>query len=116
LSVKSLKWVARKTNLLIPEKAKSCLASATTSESRKRQLVEDLARFYKYKNIPFDKPRYKKLDKLPFIPLESEIDALVFSIRGKTARLLQLLKETGIGVGESWDLRWKDIDFEEHGQ
>ena len=62
-SVKSLKWVARRTNLLEPERAKTVLASANVSESRKRKLVEDLERFYKYKHTPFDKPRYKKLDK-----------------------------------------------------
>jgi hypothetical protein len=51
-SVKSLKWVARRTNLLEPEQAKAVLASANVSESRKRKLVEDLARFYQFKHIP----------------------------------------------------------------
>jgi integrase len=113
-SVKSLKWVARRTNLLEPEQAKATLASATMSESRKRKLVEDLARFYSYKKIPFDKPHYKKQNKLPFVPLESEIDALIAACGKKTACMLQLLKETGMRVGEAWNLRWKDIDFEKN--
>src|SRR5208283_3625556 len=111
-SVKSLKWVARRTNLLEPEQAKTCLASASMSESRKRKLVEDLSRFYKYKNIPFDKPHYKKLDRIPFIPTEQEIDALISGSGKKTPCMLQLLKETGMRVGEAWNLHWKDIDFE----
>ena len=44
-SVKSLIWVAERTKLLKPETVKACLALAKTSESRKRKLVEDLARF-----------------------------------------------------------------------
>jgi hypothetical protein len=66
----ALKSVARKSNLLRPESAKSYLAAATMSESRKAKLTEDLARFYAYKHIPFDKPNYKRIEKLPFIPLE----------------------------------------------
>ena len=84
-SVKSLKWIARRTNLLEPEQAKTIIATATMSESRKRKLVEDLARFYGYKKIQFDKPHYKKQDKLPFIPLESEIDSLISASGKKTA-------------------------------
>jgi len=95
-SVKSLKWVARRTNLLEPEQAKTILASANVSESRKRKLVEDLERFYKYKHISFDKPRYKKPDKLPFIPTEQEIDALIAGSGKKLTTMLQLLKEPGI--------------------
>ncbi len=113
-SVKSLKWVAKRTNLLEPEQAKAVLASANVSESRKRKLVEDLARFYQYKHIPFNKPHYKKQDKLPFIPTEQEIDALIAGNGKKTATMLQLLKETGMRVGEAWNLRWKDIDYEKN--
>jgi len=44
------------------------------SESRKAKLTEDLARFYAYKHIPFDKPNYRRIEKLPFNPLEVEVD------------------------------------------
>jgi integrase len=111
-SVKSLMWVARRTNLLEPETVKATLASAKTSESRKRKLVEDLTRFYKFKNIPFDRPRYKKTDKIPFIPLETEVAQLVSGMSKKGSAFLQLLRETGMRCGEAWNLGWKDIDFE----
>ena len=74
--------------------------------------MEDLARFYRYKNIPFDRPRYKKTEKIPFIPLETEVDQLVSGISKKGSTFLQLLKETGMRCGEAWNLGWKDIDFE----
>jgi hypothetical protein len=52
------------------------LASTEISESRKTKLSEDLARFYTYKHIPFNKPNYRRIEKLPFIPLEVEVDVL----------------------------------------
>jgi integrase len=111
-SVRSLRWIDKRTNLLEPEQVKALLASAQTSESRKRKLVEDLVRFYKFKNIPFDKPRYKKIERVPFIPLESELDSLISAVGKKTSCFLQLAKETGMRSGEIWNLKWTDADME----
>jgi hypothetical protein len=66
--------VARRANLLDPESVKAYLASAKISEARKAKLVEDLARFYGWKRIPFEKPNYRRIERLPFVPLEFEID------------------------------------------
>jgi len=52
------------------------------------------------------------VDKLPFIPLESEIDALISGSGRKTACLLQLLKGTGMRVGEAWSAKWTDLDLQ----
>jgi len=77
-----------------PETVKAYLASAKTSEGRKRKLVEDLSRFYKFKNIPFDRPRYKKTEKIPFIPLETEVEQLVLEER---PHVMQSPKHTNTG-------------------
>lgn len=50
--------------------------------------------------------------EIPFIPLEKEIDALIAGCGKKVAASLQLLKETGMRIGEAWRLRWTDIDEE----
>ena len=84
--IQALKSIARKTSLLRPESAKSYLASAEMSESRKAKLTEDLARFYAYKRIPFDKPNYKRIEKLPFVPLEVEVDQLISGCGREGAR------------------------------
>jgi integrase len=94
--IQALKSIARKTDPLQPETAKGYLATAPISESRKAKLTEDLARFYAYKHIPFDKPNYKRIEKLPFIPLESEVDQLIATCGRKVGAVLQLVKETGI--------------------
>jgi len=46
-------------------------------------------------------PRYRRVRKLPFIPLEKEIDDLIAGCGPKTATFLQLLKETGMRAGEA---------------
>jgi integrase len=109
--VRALKAIAKRTNLLNSESVKTYLASAVLSDNRKEKLTDDLARFYRYKQITFDKPRYRRIEKLPFIPLESEIDQLIAGLGRKTATFLQLLKETGMRPGEAWDLRWTDVDY-----
>ena len=52
--------------------------------------------------------------KLPWIPLEKEIDQLTAGCSRKVAVFIQLLKETGARSGEAWRLKWTDIDVE-HG-
>jgi integrase len=110
--IKSLRAIARRTNLLNPEQVKTYLASSQVTENRKDKLTKDLTKFYKYKQIPFDKPHYIRIEMLPFIPTETEVDQLISGLGPKTACFLQLLKETGMRAGEAWNLKWIDIDFE----
>ena len=111
-AISSLKAVARRANLLEPESAKRYLATAQLTEGRKEALTVRLARFYKYKGISWAPPRYKRIEKLPFIPLESEVDQLISGMGKKQACFLRLLKETGMRPGEAWQLQWKDVDTE----
>jgi len=60
--VRALKALARRTNLLDTESVKSYLAHAELSENRKTKLLEDVSRFYTYLKIPFNRPRYKRID------------------------------------------------------
>jgi len=85
---------------------------AEVSDGRKAVIAQHLVRFYAYKHIPFDKPRYVPFDTLPFIPLENEVDQLISGVGKKTAAYLQLVKETGARAGEAWNLRWIDINNE----
>jgi len=57
-------------------------------------------------------PKYEQTRKLPFIPLESELDALIASAGKKMATILQLLKEVPIRIGEACRLKWIDLDSE----
>ena len=57
-------------------------------------------------------PRYRAIEKLPFIPTEGEIDYLIAKCGQKTSTFVQLLKETGARCGEAWIMEWIDIDIE----
>jgi len=52
--------------------------------------------------------------KIPWVPLETEIDQLIAGSLLLVATFLQLLKETGMRCGEAIRLTWIDIDTE-HG-
>jgi len=55
----------------------------------------------------------KRSQKLPWIPLEREVDELIAGCSRKVGAFLQLLKETGARPGEAWRLRWMtDVDLE----
>ncbi len=111
-TVRTLKAVARRTNLLEPENVKEFLGKAEVSENRKIKICEDLDRFYKWKGISFQKPKYTRIEKLPFIPLEQEVNVVIAGVGRKTSCFLQLLKETGMRCGEAYDMKWVDLDLE----
>jgi integrase len=62
--------------------------------------------------LTWSPPRYKSVNKLPFIPTEEELNNLIAGCNRKTATFLQLLKETGMRCGEAFMLKWTDFNFE----
>jgi integrase len=110
--VKMLRGLARRANLSNPEAIKAAIADLDVSEGRKENLVCVYAGFCRQYGIAFEAPRYRRIDQLPFIPLESEVDQLIAGMGVKMSTYLQLLKETGARAGEAWRLRWTDLDSE----
>src|SRR5271157_2378004 len=55
-------------------------------------------------------PHIRREEKLPFIPLESELDALICNARTKMCAFLRVLKDTACRPIEAWILNWTDID------
>jgi len=108
-----LNWLLKAgANLLDPESVKETIAKRKGwNETTKCIVSAAYATFAKINGIPFKPPRYKAAKKLPFIPLEEEIDALIAASGKKLACLLQLLKETGMRINEALNLQWKDVDF-----
>ena len=108
-----LNWLLKAgANLLDPESVKETIAKRKGwNETTKCIVSAAYATFAKLNRIPFKPPRYKAAKKLPFIPLEEEIDALIAASGKKLACLLQLLKETGMRINEALNLRWEAVDF-----
>jgi integrase len=109
-AVATLKSLERNADLRDPEAVKNYLANARISEGRKEKIVDDIARYYRHKGIQFAKPRYKRVDSLPYVPHENEIDDLISKLGKKTAAFLQTIKETAGRPGEVWRLKRNDFD------
>lgn len=62
--------------------------------------------------LTWEPPKYTVTRKIPFIPTEQEIDALIAGCSKTVATFLQLLKETAMRSGEAYRIKWKDVDFE----
>jgi integrase len=67
--------------------------------------------FLRMKGGKWDKPSYRQEEKIPFIPLENEVDQLISGCSVKVSCFLQTLKETAMRPGEAWRLLWTSIDF-----
>jgi len=113
--VSRLNWLTKRgAQLMDPEDVKKVIACAKGGVSHKRNISLGYKCFAAFMGIQYEQPNYKPERKIPFIPLESEIDALIAGCGPKTATLLQLLKDTGMRIGEAAKLRWTDLDVEHH--
>jgi integrase len=97
-------------NIDDPEQAKVTLANQKWNNNSKRHMTMLLTGYYRYIGKTWERPKYTISQALPYIPTEEEIDLLIVSASRKTATLLQLLKETGMRIGEVERLKWLHID------
>ena len=112
--MQQLKQVARTTDINNPKNVKEYLASENChwNNKTKTKFCYNYTALLKFLNQTWIPPHYQVTDKLPFIPTEQEIDLLISACGKVTATALQMLKETGIRIGELTLLKWLDIDFE----
>ena len=100
-------------NLLDPESVKDAIAQQKSwAENSKRLATAVYKSFADFSNLHFEPTKYKGRTPLPFIPLESELDALIAGSSKRLSACLQLLKETGVRIGEALSLKWTEIDSE----
>ena len=95
-----------------PDSVKSVIAlQSEWSLATKATVVSAYAKYASVNKIEWVRPKYKGTNKLPYIPLESEIDQLIAYCGKKTSTILQLLKETGMRIGEALDLEWQEANL-----
>jgi integrase/ribosomal protein L37AE/L43A len=102
--------INRGANLMDPESVKEVIAKQKWSEGRKENAVDAYTSFLLMIGKTWQPPRYKRIQKFPYVPLEGEIDQLIAGCSFRTGVFLQLLKETGARPGEAIRLEWTDID------
>jgi integrase/recombinase XerD len=107
-----LKFLMKNANLMDPEEVKEFLARSSLAEGSKNAYATVYSAFLKFVGGSWEKPKYKPIEKMPFIPTEEELDTLIAGSGKRMVALLQLLKETGARIGEALRLKWTDLDFE----
>lgn len=81
------------------------------SEGRRFNAIMAYSTYLQMTGASWTPPKYRRVNKLPFIPLEAEIDQLIAATSKRISAFLQLLKETGMRSGEAYNLDWIDLDY-----
>jgi integrase len=93
-----------------PDIAKTELARSSWSEGVKELASNVLEVYYtKYQKIPFTKPIYRRIEKIPFLPTSEEAVDLISGLTRTIATYCQFLKETGARAGEAHNVKWGDL-------
>ena len=102
----------RGADLLDPESVKAVIAMQVWSPNRKRTVINAYSLFLKMLGLHWEKPKCKVTRKLPFIPLEKEVDALIAGCGPIASPFCRLLKETAMRSGEAKRILWTEVDSE----
>jgi integrase/predicted RNA-binding Zn-ribbon protein involved in translation (DUF1610 family) len=98
-----------------PESVKEALGKIRVTENTKVSYCVAYTVFLKFQGKSWCAPRYKYRQKLPpFLPTEEELNGLIAGCGTKTATILQLMKETGMRIGECLSLTWISVNFEKN--
>lgn len=104
--------VKKGVDLSNPDSVETLLATEPWTPANKRFFVMAYQAYARAMGIPWTPLKIKCQSKQPFVPLESEVDALISGCGKRTATLLQVLKDTGARIGEVVNLQWTDVDEE----
>jgi len=103
----------RGASLLDPESVKAVIAEMKDwCDGRKANAVNAYNCFLKMHGGKWDRPRYKEEEKLPWIPLENEVNDLIAGCSLSVSCFLRVLTEGALRPGEAWRLKWTDVDYE----
>jgi integrase len=109
---RAMRRLAKISNLNEPESVKEALAKLNITENTKVSYCVAYSAFLRFLGRTWKMPKYTYRQTLPeFIPMEEEIDQLIAGVGRKVATLLQLMKETGMRLGECLSLTWASVNF-----
>jgi integrase len=109
-TVKTLKTLSRRCNLANSTDVKTHLATHPYTENRGFKIINDINRLYKHLAIPWERPRSRRIETLPFLPTEEELNQLIGGLGPKLASYMLLVKDTYARACEVFNLKWTDLD------
>jgi integrase/ribosomal protein L37AE/L43A len=105
--------LAKVSDLNDSESVKEALSKMDVTQNTKVSYCVAYTVFLRFIGKTWNPPKYSFQQKLPeFLPTEAEIDQLIASSGPKVSTLLQLIKETGLRIGECMSLTWTNVDIE----
>jgi len=108
-----VKRLSKSVNLNDPQSVVAFISNLKCGFGKKRNYYYAYADYCELNGIKWQKPRLpREKQKIPYIPLEKDIDQLISGFTPKYSPLLLLLKETGMRIGEALRIKATDIDFE----
>jgi len=104
--------VSHGANLNDPESVKEIIANQNWNDKTKALGVSAYSKYLDVMGGTWKKPKYKPERKLPFLPMEDELNCLINAAHKRLATYLSILKATGMRSTEAWLLKSEDIDTE----
>jgi integrase len=96
-----------------PETVKDILAkNKSWTDGYRMLMMYAFESFLEMHGRVWQRPRYRQLRVLPFIPTEEELDQLIAGSGKKLGTFLQGLKDTGADPGELAKVKWTDLNIE----
>jgi len=108
---KRLRHLQKHSNLQEPENVKGFIANKTCTNAYKETLIEAYDILMRSINQQWNKPFYKRNDKLPKIPTTEKLNMLISNARTRMALFLSMSKDLGTRPIELTWLKIKDIDL-----
>ena len=92
------------------EASKTALSRSSWTEGVKELASNVLQTYFRdYLKVPFSKPIYRRIEKIPFLPTTDETIELIAGLTPQQAAFCQFLKETGARAGEAHSVTWADL-------
>jgi integrase len=108
---KRLKVLAKHCNLDDPESVKGFIANFDRKDGYKRGLVYAYDKYVQLHKLQWKRPKYYQRQKLPKIPLEQDINAIITSASRKLAPAIAISKDTGLRPIEVTELTLRHLDL-----
>jgi integrase len=109
---KCLYVLERNANLEDPESVRTFVATYDRNNGYKRNLIMAYEHYARIYGLTWMKPKYHENAKMPKIPLEAKIDAIMANASLKTAVAIAISKDTGLRPVELMRITLRDLDLQ----
>ena len=111
--VKILRRLSKRVNLWDSDTVDRLILDSNWTNGFKNNVINAYADWCSSKGFSYNRRKYRKEERLPYIPSEKNLDALIAGSGPKLTIFLQLLKESGFRPIEAARLTPEDFDLQQ---